>query len=67
MGEEVKIPIWEKVTITLEEASEYSNIGRNKLYELTNSPLCTFVLWNGRKRLIKREEFEKYLKGRRSI
>lgn len=55
------VPVWEKVTITLEEAVEYSNIGINKLREITNSPRCTFVIYVGRKRLIKRKEFEKFI------
>lgn len=55
------IPIWEKVTLTIEEAAEYSNIGINKLRELVNNPRCTFVLYVGKKRLIKRKEFEKFI------
>lgn len=55
------VPIWEKVTITVDEAVEYSNIGVNKMYELVNNPLCPFVLHIGKKKLIKRREFEKYL------
>lgn len=55
------IPIWEKVTLTIEEAAEYSNIGINKLRELANNPRCTFVLYVGKKRLIKRKEFEKFI------
>ena len=56
------VPIWEKVTLTIEEAVEYSGVGINKLYEMTNNPLCTFVLHVGpRRRLIKRREFEKFL------
>ena len=61
------IPIWEKVTLTIEEAAQYSNIGENKLYKLTNDPLCPYVLWSGRKRLIKRKEFEKYLLASKAI
>lgn len=56
-----KIPIWEKANLTIEEAAEYSNIGIHKLYELTNEPSCQFVLYIGKKRVIKRKEFEKYL------
>ena len=56
-----KIPIWEKANLTIEEAAEYSNIGIHKLYELTNEPSCPFVLYIGKKRVIKRKEFEKYL------
>ena len=55
------VPIWEKSTLTLEEAAAYSNIGMNKLREITNDNKCMFVLWVGKKRLIKRRLFEKYL------
>ena len=55
------VPIWEKVTLTIDEAVEYSNIGVNKMYEMVNNPLCPFVLHIGKKKLIKRREFEKYL------
>ena len=55
------IPIWEKMNLTIEEAAMYSNIGINKIREITNSPQCPFVLYVGRKRLIKRKEFEKYI------
>lgn len=56
-----KMSISEKLNLTIEEAAEYSNIGINKLYELTNEPTCTFVLWVGKKRVIKRKEFEKFI------
>lgn len=55
------VPIWEKVTLTIEEASEYSNIGINKLREVSNDPRCGFVFYVGTKRLIKRKEFEKFI------
>ena len=55
------IPVWEKTTLTLSEAAEYTNIGINKLREITNDPKCTFVLYVGKKRLIKRKELEKYI------
>lgn len=57
----VKVPIWEKMNLSIEEAAEYSNIGINKIYELTNEPTCPFVLWVGKKRVIKRKEFEKFI------
>ncbi len=55
------IPIWEKSNLTLEEAAAYSNIGLNRLRELTNSQSCPFVLWVGNKRLIKRKQFDAYI------
>ena len=55
------VPISEKVALTLEEAAAFSNIGINKLRELTNESNCDFVFFVGNKRLIKRKRFEQYL------
>ncbi len=55
------VPIHEKFNLTIEEASQYFNIGRDKLYELANTEGCKFVLHNGRNILIKRILFEKFL------
>ena len=55
------VPIWEKAALTLEEAAAYTSIGINKLRELTNNPRCEFVIYVGRKRLIKRKNLEKSL------
>ena len=62
------VPIWEKVTLTVEEAAEYSNIGINKISNMLNEPSCPFVLFVGRgKRLIKRKEFERYIEKSNEI
>ena len=58
-----EVPIWEKVNLTLEEASTYSGIGINTLRDLTNEKNCNFVLFVGTKRLIKRKLFEKFLES----
>lgn len=64
----VKIPVWEKSNLTLEEAAAYFNIGLNKLREMTNSKACErCILFVGSRRLIKRKLFEKYLAGVYSI
>ncbi len=55
------VPIWEKVMLTKEEAATYSHVGINKLEELLKIPNCPFVLYVGKKKLIKRREFEKFL------
>lgn len=62
-----KIPVWQKAMLTLEEAASYTGIGVNKLRELSNSEDCNFVLWNGSKRLLKREKLEAYLNNSYSI
>lgn len=62
-----EIPIWEKSNLTLEEAAAYFNIGINKLREISDSDNCSFVLWVGNKRLIKREKLDDYLSKMFSI
>lgn len=57
----LETPIWEKVMLTKEEAAAYSHVGINKLEELLKIPNCPFVLYVGKKKLIKRREFEKFL------
>lgn len=56
-----QVPIYEKYNLTIPEAAEYFNIGRDKLYELTKEEGCKFVIHNGRNILIKRKLFEKHL------
>jgi hypothetical protein len=43
------------------EAAAYSGIGINKLREMSDSKDCTFVLWNGTKRLLKRRRLDEHL------
>lgn len=62
-----EIAIWEKSNLTLEEAAAYSGIGINKLRKLTESEQCSFVLWNGTKRLIKRRKLDEYMDKMYSI
>ena len=57
----LEVPIWEKVMLTKEEAAAYSHVGINKLEELLKIPNCSFVLYVGKKKLIKRREFEAFL------
>lgn len=53
-----KVPIWEKANLTIKEAAEYSNIGINRIEELLKMPSCSFVLYVGKKKLVKCREFE---------
>lgn len=61
------VPIWEKLNLTMEEAAAYSNIGINKIREISNEDTCPFVLWVGNKRLIKRRKFDEYIEKQFSI
>lgn len=56
-----EVPIWEKVALTIDEAAAYSNIGVNKIRSMTDEPHCSFVVFVGNRKLIKRKEFEKYI------
>ena len=55
------VPINNKLTLTIKEAAEYSNIGINKIDSLLRSPNCSFVLFVGTRKLVKRREFEEYI------
>lgn len=63
----IEVPIWEKANLTVEEAAAYSGIGRNKIRQLTDRDGCTFVLWIGSKRLIKRKLFDEYIERTYSV
>ena len=68
MGSIVKeVPIWEKSNLTVEEAAAYTGIGINKIREMSESDNCPFVLWVGKKRLIKRRKFDEYVEKQFSI
>ena len=56
------VPIWEKYTLTIEEASKYFRIGENKLRRLAEENICSnWVIMNGNRMQIKRKQFEKIL------
>lgn len=61
MDKEDKIPINLKLNLTLKEAAEYSNIGINRLTMMVSEPNCSFALFVGNKKLIKRIPFEEYI------
>ena len=63
----MEIPVWRKVAITKEEAAAYSHIGINKLEDLLKIPNCPFVLYVGKKKLIKRKEFEEFIERSREV
>ena len=69
LGEPVmeKLPIDRKLNLSIKEAAEYSNIGINKLNEMLRNPMCSFVLYVGNKKLVKRKEFEQFLSGKTEI
>lgn len=60
--EKEKVPISEKYTLTIEEASRYFGIGETKLRKIINEDKrAGFLLMNGSKILIKRKKFEELI------
>lgn len=56
------IPVWEKYTLTIEEAARYFRIGENKLRKLAEENVgASWTLINGNRIQIKRKLFEKYI------
>ncbi|PHV55152.1 excisionase [Streptococcus macedonicus] len=54
------VPIWEKYTLTIEEASKYFRIGEKKFRKLAVENLDSgWVIMNGNRIQIKRKQFEK--------
>ena len=54
------IPIWERYTLTIEEASKYFRIGENKLRRLADeNKNADWLIMNGNRIQIKRKQFEK--------
>lgn len=56
-----KVPIHLKMTLSIREAAEYSNIRINKIDSMLRAPNCPFVLFVGTKKLVKRKAFEEYI------
>lgn len=66
-SQRVAVPVSEKVLLTLDEAAAYTGIGINKLRILSEGENCPYVLWNGSKRLLKREKLRDFLVKEYSI
>ena len=64
MRDSESVPIHLKRTLSIKEASEYSNIGINKIDAMLKQPNCPFVLYVGSKKLVKRKEFEAYISSK---
>ena len=58
----IEIPVWEKYTLSIEEAAAYFRIGENKLRQLiSENPNADYILWNGTRAQIKRKKFEEII------
>ena len=63
----VSIPLNLKLTMTVKEAAEYSNIGINRIDRMLRNPNCPFVLYVGTKKLVKCKEFEQFISNKLTI
>jgi excisionase family DNA binding protein len=58
----VEIPVWERYTLSIEEASQYFRIGENKLRRLVEENRdASWLIRNGNRVQIKRKQFEKVI------
>ena len=56
------IPIWQKYTLSIEEASRYFRIGEKKLHRLAEeNPDANWLIMNGNRLQIKRKQFGKVI------
>ena len=61
------MPLESKPLLTLKEASLYTGIGINKLRDMSNERNCDYVLFVGRKRMLKREALLKFIEESYSV
>lgn len=62
MSKNIQVPVWEKYTLSVEEAAAYFRIGEGKLRQLIeDDKRAKFLLWNGNRAQIKRELFERFV------
>ncbi|MCI7106388.1 MAG: helix-turn-helix domain-containing protein [Agathobacter sp.] len=61
--QDICIPIKDKLNLTIQEASKYSEIGETTIRKLLHERGCPFLLKIGNKHLVKRREFETFLEN----
>ncbi len=62
-----RVPVAEKYTLTVPEASAYFNIGIKRMRRMAEANLGRFAIQNGNRYLIIRTKFEKFLEQTPSI
>lgn len=58
-----KIPVKDKVLLTINEAAEYIGVGHTAIRKFIDGREDEFCVLVGNRKLIKREKFEKYIKN----
>ena len=62
MAKEIVVPVWEKYSLSIEEAAVYFRIVENNIRNIINqNPDADFWFWNGNRKQIKRKLFEQYM------
>ena len=62
MAKDIVVPVWEKYSLSIEEAAVYFRIGENTIIEIIKeNPDADFWFWNGNRKQIKRKLFEQYM------
>lgn len=67
-NENNNVPLWYQYTLTISEACKYFNIGEKNIRKLvSNNPDADYILRVGKKVLIKRRLFEKFIDETESV
>ena len=61
------VPVWERALLTLNEASEYTGIGINRLRRIAINSQNNLVIFIGTKRMFKRKRLDEYLDRTASV
>lgn len=57
----MEVPIWEKINLTIPEAAAMFNIGQHTIRYLSANGDSDFAIQVGKKLLINKERFDRYL------
>lgn len=57
----VHVEIKDKLILTIAEAAAICSIGIHRMQNLTKDPKCSFVIYSGKKRLVKRKALEEFI------
>lgn len=64
----IDIPLWEKYTLTVNEASVYFHIGDKKLRQIiADDPDADYLIKVGNRQMVKRKRFEQFLDRQEAI
>mgnify|MGYP003294723337 CR=1 FL=1 len=67
MAKIIEVPVERKALLTVEEAAAVTGLGMGKLREISSDERCDFVLWNGAKRMFKKDRLIAFLYNSYSI